>query len=524
MYYLRQPALRSRLVNESSGSGQPYLNTDILKDIIIRLADEKEREFIVSIIHTIDRKLDSNNAINAELEKTAKLLYDYWFTQSDFPDANSKPYHSSGGAMEYNAQLKREIPKGWSAAKVPNNSLCKLICSGINEFDGEKIYLSTSEVDGSEITDHSITVDYESRPVRANMQPMMDSVWFAKMKDTLKHLLVNDGAEILVSDYLLSTGFAGLQCTTDSIYYVWNYLNAGYFESKKNQIATGATQQAINDTDLKDFDIVIPQFEVLKKFNTAVTPYYRLITRNKFQNKELTELRDFLLPLLMNGQVTVAMTESVAVQHVVATAEKPQAMNAAAKRAAVFKRLVLSAYILDNICDEPTTGRVKFEKLLYLSEHCAQLPLHSEFQRAAAGPYDAVALYSIEGQLSRNKWFKGKKAKGGRTVYSRLAKVDGYRKYVDKNFDIVQKGVIDKLLRLLSHADTERCEIVATLYGAWNDFLIDGVHPNDDQIVDEVLTNWNPSKERIDRNRWVAALTWMRQNAIVPVGYGMSTK
>ena len=88
----------------------------------------------------------------------------------------------------------------------------------------------------------------------------------------------------------------------------------------------------------------------------------------------------------------------------------------------------------------------------------------------------------------------------------------------------MQKGVIDKLLRMLSHADTERCEIIATLYGAWNDFLIDGVHPSDDQIVDEVLTNWNPSKERIDRNRWVAALTWMRQNDIVPVGFGMSTK
>jgi len=74
----------------------------------------------------------------------------------------------------------------------------------------------------------------------------------------------------------------------------------------------------------------------------------------------------------------------------------------------------------------------------------------------------------------------------------------------------VQKGVIDKLLHLLSHADTERCEIVATLYGAWNDFLIDGVHPSDDQIVDEVLTNWNPRKGRIGRNRWVAALRWMR--------------
>jgi hypothetical protein len=185
---------------------------------------------------------------------------------------------------------------------------------------------------------------------------------------------------------------------------------------------------------------------------------------------------------------------------------------------------VLSAYILDNICDEPAAGRAKFEKLLFLGEHCARLPLHSEFHRAAAGPYDAQALYAIEKQLQKNQWFKRQKIPGESRAYCRLPKADAYKTYIDANLNEQQKGVIDKLIRLFKTARTIQCEIVATLYGAWNDFIINGENPTDDQIVDEVLTNWHERKERIKRDRWLAALGWMRQEGIVPAGYGVSTK
>jgi hypothetical protein len=158
---------------------------------------------------------------------------------------------------------------------------------------------------------------------------------------------------------------------------------------------------------------------------------------------------------------------------------------------------VLSAYILDNICYEPAAGRVKFEKLLFLSEHCARLPLHSEFYRAAAGPYDGQALYAIESQLQKNQWFQGQKITGESRAYSRLPKADTYKTYIDANLNEQQKGVIDKLIRLFKTARTIRYKIVATLYGAWNDFIINGENPTDDQIVDEVLTNWHERKERI---------------------------
>jgi type I restriction enzyme S subunit len=102
--------------------------------------------------------------------------------------------------------------------------------------------------------------------------------------------------------------------------------------------------------------------------------------------------------------------------------------------------------------------------------------------------------------------------------------VDAYKTYIDTNLNEQQKSVIDKLIRLFKTARTIQCGIAATLYGAWNDFIIDGKNPTDDQIVNEVLTNWHKSKERIERCRWLAALGWMRQKDIVPVGYGVSTK
>jgi len=126
--------------------------------------------------------------------------------------------------------------------------------------------------------------------------------------------------------------------------------------------------------------------------------------------------------------------------------------------------------------------------------------------------------------LKRNKWFGRNKDKSDSKAYLRLNKADGYKQYVDGNFDSTQKGVFDKLIQLFKTARTIQCEIIATLYGAWNDYIIDGIQPTDEQIVNEVLTNWHEHKERISRERWHKALNWMREQNIIPVGYGVSTK
>ncbi|MCH4015515.1 restriction endonuclease subunit S [Pediococcus pentosaceus] len=137
------------------------------------------------------------------------------------------------------------------------------------------------------------------------MQPTKNSVWFAKMKESVKHLSLNQEMNPLIKGSVLSTGFLGLQCSSESFEYIVTYIKSEYFEKVKNQLAHGATQQAINNGDLKGIKIVIPSDKVLNEFHEKSKEIYGLISQKKMENKELLKLKEFLLPLLMNGQVTV---------------------------------------------------------------------------------------------------------------------------------------------------------------------------------------------------------------------------
>jgi len=291
--------------NLDSGSAVPSMTQKAYEQIKILLPNLSTQRAIARVLSQLDEKIELNRKINAELESIAKTIYDYWFLQFDFPNAEGKPYRSSGGAMEYNPTLKRGIPKGWTVENLRNTKLCKLIKAGINAFEGEKIYIATSDIEGEEIINDSEKTDFENRLSRANMQPILDSVWFAKMKATTKNLLLNKASENIINNYILSTGLSGLNCSENALYYLWNYVTSEYFSKKKDLVSSGATQQAINESDLSSFNIIEPNQNTLIKFANLVEPIYVTINSNKQQNKHLAALRDFLLPLLMNGQVTV---------------------------------------------------------------------------------------------------------------------------------------------------------------------------------------------------------------------------
>lgn len=517
-FYLRGYLFRRTITNHSLLTLRASFNEDIFSFLKLFLPEYDQQVKIGDFLYLLERKINLNNAIIDELESTARTLYDYWFTQFDFPDENGKPYKSSGGAMEYSKDLKREIPKGWRVARIKDVTgivLGGTPSKGVDEYwGGEFHWLNSGEVSNFPVVDSELYVTREG--IDNSATKLMPK------RTTIISITGNIRVSILGIETCANQSVVGVY-ETESLKCQYLYpIITGMLASYK-AVSTGNCQTHINKGTVEDTKIVVPTDEILSAYYAKSEPLYKMIFDNAIQNKDLTELRDYLLPLLMNGQVRVATTESAAD---VTVEEKPQpvAVKEPSKREVVFKRLVLSAYILDNICDEPTAGRVKFEKLLYLSEYCAQLPLHSEFQRAAAGPYDSKSLYSIESELNQNKWFKRQKVAGESRAYTRLAKFDGYKQYVDTNLTAAQKTVIDKLITLFKTSRTIQCEIVATLYGAWNDFLLEGIQPTEDQIVNEVLTNWHEKKERISRNRWLKALEWMRNEGIIPVGYGVSTK
>lgn len=304
-YYLfMTKTVREQLERSSSGTKVKHTSPERIYDVIVKIPDICNQFKIVSLLYNIEKKINTNNKINDNLEQQAKLLYDYWFTQFDFPDENGKPYRSSGGKMVWNDTLKRNIPDGWQVESIISNSLSSVIKPGVEAFD-TKLYLATADVRGTSLSTGSL-IDYEGRESRANMQPIINSVWFAKMKNSIKHLYLNKEMHPIISNSILSTGFCGLLCSEKSFEYIASYITNPYFEVHKDMLAHGATQEAVNNDDLKGVHIIIPYDSILQVYHETTQPIYAQISENICENQELVKLRDWLLPMLMNGQATIS--------------------------------------------------------------------------------------------------------------------------------------------------------------------------------------------------------------------------
>lgn len=205
--------------------------------------------------------------------------------------------------MVYNNKLKKDIPFGWNVQSIASNDLTSIIKPGVDTFE-QKVYLATADVKGTTISSGTL-IDYENRESRANMQPTRNSVWFAKMKNSIKHLYFNKEMSSLYKHTILSTGFCGLQCDEISFEYISSYISNEYFELHKDILAHGATQEAVNNDDLENISILIPSENIINKYHDITQPLYAQISKNICENQHLTKLRDWLLPMLMNGQATI---------------------------------------------------------------------------------------------------------------------------------------------------------------------------------------------------------------------------
>lgn len=179
-----------------------------------------------------------------------------------------------------------------------------------------------------------------------------------------------------------------------------------------------------------------------------------------------------------------------------------------------FRRSVLAAEIAERLYEEPTFGHVKMEKMLFLTERLCHIDIGSHYHRDAAGPYDNRALRSIDSQLKKHKWFEVKRTEKGNR-YVPMQNRGKHKTYFDKYFSAVLP-TFEKIIDTFKTQNTERCEIVATLYSAWEDLLHSNKPFTDADIVNEVLNNWHESKKRISQDRWLNAIQWMRENGFAP--------
>lgn len=207
--------------------------------------------------------------------------------------------------MVFDKKYSKYIPWGWKVQNLKNNDLTEIIQPNIDKFENEKIYLPTACIQGDVIIDFSNKITYENRESRANMQPKKNSVWFAKMKNSKKILYFASYSNWHLNNLILSTGLCGLYCKNGSLEYIWNSINSEYFEIKKDTLAHGATQQAVNNDDLGFMPLLIPTDNIVKTFHDRTKALYYKKYMNELEIQKLTELRNFLLPMLMNGQVNI---------------------------------------------------------------------------------------------------------------------------------------------------------------------------------------------------------------------------
>lgn len=179
----------------------------------------------------------------------------------------------------------------------------QIIKPGIIKFDDKKHYIATAEIEGEQFNYNAPLIEYESRENRANMQPISDSVWFAKMKNSIKHIYVTQNDKTINQNYIFSTGFCGIKCDEFTFEYMVNYLNLSYFEKKKDITSHGATMEGINNDDLKSFKIHLPTKDKLILFHNKTNEIYFEISRIRQVTFQLTCLKNKLLPLLINQQL-----------------------------------------------------------------------------------------------------------------------------------------------------------------------------------------------------------------------------
>ena len=295
-YVLKSLNLNSKQI----GSSQPLITQSMLRDMVVDIEiNIEEQKRIANSISIIDQKIQINNQINQELEAMAKTLYDYWFVQFDFPDQNGKPYKSSGGKMVYHPELKREIPEGWGVDSLWN------IANFYNGLAMQKYRPDTNEDDYLPVI-----------KIREMMNGFSKDTERARL-DIPSEAVVDRGDILFSWSATLEVIIWGkekgalnqhiFKVTSDT--YPKSFI---YFELKSYLKVFKAiaelrktTMGHITQDHLKQAKIVVPPIELISKLDAKLQLIMLKQQILENQNQELTQLRDWLLPMLMNGQVKV---------------------------------------------------------------------------------------------------------------------------------------------------------------------------------------------------------------------------
>lgn len=306
-FALNGPFNRAWIRLHAVGSNMPNINTDILSSLPLELPSLEEQKSVAALLSAIDDKIALNKKMMAELEDTARLIYDYWFTQFDFPDENGKPYRSSGGKMVYNETLKREIPEGWEAGLMSDLGS---VVSGATPSTGDSSNYADEGIawiTPNDLSDNDsfMHISHGKRDVSgvglascsAVMMPAGSTIMSSRAP--IGYLAVaetacctNQGCKSLVAD----AGYPSY----------FNFFTVQRLMPLIRSQGAGTTFAEVSKEDFASVRLARPPKGMAERFEKSVLPLCENSKRLQQEAAELSSLRDRLLPMLMNGQVSIS--------------------------------------------------------------------------------------------------------------------------------------------------------------------------------------------------------------------------
>lgn len=290
-YFIKTDEFQKQIYGIVGGSAIPTLSQENLANLIVRVPNENIQNTIADILDSLDGKIELNKQINDNLEAMAKQLYDYWFVQFDFPNEEGKPYKSSGGVMVWNEKLKREIPQEWSDCKLKDF---------INLFDSKRVPLSSKDRGERQgvypyygatgimdyVNDYIFDGDYillaeDGSTSNAKGFPIVQYIWGKNWVNNHAHIILPKNERYMMFTYQMLRSIPA------------------------KQIETGSIQKKISQENLCGYKMVLPNSDLLEKYENVVSPLWEKRKRCIEEFNTLTKQRDELLPLLMNGQASV---------------------------------------------------------------------------------------------------------------------------------------------------------------------------------------------------------------------------
>ena len=298
------------LFQQASVTRTPILNKTNFSNITINIPQEREyQDLVVHLLATIDKKIELNNRINSELEAMAKTLYEYWFVQFDFPDANGKPYKSSGGKILYNPVLKREIPEEWCDSVLGDLiNLERGVTYGKEDVIDKENPKAIGVLRATNVTGNIVDIDdlvYVPTSLVSDSQTIKAFETIIVMSSGSKDHVGKNGVYYFEEPLGYGAFCSKISPKKGKEAFVNTFLQSIWFRAYIKNQCLGTNINNLTGDHINKCPIVLPSTTLIEKFEGQAGRIYKKIALNANESQKLRMLRDWLLPMLMNGQVTV---------------------------------------------------------------------------------------------------------------------------------------------------------------------------------------------------------------------------